>query len=464
MNIILQNYKNLIQELIKTHFSNKIYNVINNFNSSGDINNYINLLSSFDNNMSLFLCEALKDLLEKLDYNYCKSIERKRKYHIKYKTSRTILTIFGEVTYFRYFYKSKVNNNCFCYIDRLLGLKKYDYFDPYIKAEILDFVSDNNYSKTANHINSLIGNRININKNTKYVSRQTVRNIILNEKIAKPKTKKLNDVDELYIISDEKWIPTQNNKHKKVMQKSIVVFDGFNTIGKRKYLNNKMTFSGRNENFIFDCINYIEDAYDTSKIKRLYMLGDGANWIKNLKYYFNYNQNIEIIQGLDKFHFKQTLWRIFPKEDVSNTLCEYVINDKKEEFDRLTNEIIELYPERNDKIVEYKNYIFNNWNNIHNLYKYNLSCPMESQISHTFASYFTSRPKAYNKNTINKLIVLRLLKKNNFNIKTLFLKNLNHKDIINLNKKQLNYSIFDKKDTFTLLLKKKRLMFINPHI
>ena len=69
-----------------------------------------------------------------------------------------------------------------------------------------------------------------------------------------------------------------------------------------------------------------------------------------------------------------------------------------------------------------------------------------------------------NKNTINKLIVLRLLKKNNFNIKTLFLKNLNHKDIINLNKKQLNYSIFDKKDTFTLLLKKKRLMFINPHI
>ena len=204
------------------------------------------------------------------------------------------------------------------------------------------------------------------------------------------------------------------------MQKSIVVFDGFNTIGKRKYLNNKMTFSGRNENFIFDCINYIEDAYDTSKIKRLYMLGDGANWIKNLKYYFNYNQNIEIIQGLDKFHFKQTLWRIFPKEDVSNTLCEYVINDKKEEFDRLTNEIIELYPERNDKIVEYKKYILNNWNNIHNLYKYNLSCPMESQISHTFASYFTSRPKAYNKNTINKLIVLRLLKKNNFNIKTLY--------------------------------------------
>lgn len=78
MNIILQNYKNLIQELIKTHFSNKIDNVINNFNSSGDINNYINLLSSFDNNMSLFLCEALKDLLEKLDYNYCKSIERKK--------------------------------------------------------------------------------------------------------------------------------------------------------------------------------------------------------------------------------------------------------------------------------------------------------------------------------------------------------------------------------------------------
>lgn len=456
MNIILQNYKNLINELIKTYFIEKIDNLIVNFDENGNINNYINLLSSFDNNMSKFMCNALKNLLEEMDKNYCMSLERKRKYHIKYKTSRTILTIFGEITYYRYFYKSKVNNNCYCYVDRLLGLKKYDYFDPYIKAEILDYVSNNNYSETAEHINSLIGNRISTKEKIKYLSRQTVRNVIINEKTSKPKIKKIEDVEELYIIADEKWIPTQNNNHKKVMQKSIVIFDGFNINGKRKSLNNKMTFSGRTEDFIYEAINYIDNAYDTSKIKRFYMLGDGAHWIKYLKYYFNYNDNIEIIQGLDKFHFKQCLWRILPDKSVYDALTYYILDDNKDEFIRLTYEIIDCYPERKEKILDYKTYILNNWINIHNLYKYNLSCPMESQISHTFASYFTSRPKAYNKNTINKLINLRLLKKNKYNIKELFLNNINKNIIIDLNKDKLDYSIFDKTNICTNYLVSNR--------
>ena len=351
MNIILQNYKNLINNLIKTYFIDKIDDIISKFNPSGNINNYIDLLSSLDSNMADFMRISLKNLLEELDHSYCISLERKRKYHIKYKTSRTILTIFGEITYSRYFYKSKLTGKCFCYIDRLLGLKKYDYFDPYIKAEILDFVSNNNYSETANHINSLIGNRISMKEKDKYLSRQTVRNVILGENISKPKIKKLDDVEELYIISDEKWIPTQNNDHKKVMQKSIVVFDGFNTNGKRKSLNNKMTFSGRNEDFIYEAIDYIENAYDSSKINKFYMLGDGATWIKNLKNYFNYNSNIEIIQALDKYHFKQNIWRTLPDKNVYNALCECIISDNKDDYKRLINEVIDLHPERKELIL-----------------------------------------------------------------------------------------------------------------
>jgi hypothetical protein len=459
MNIILQNYKNLINNLIKTYFIDKIDDVIGKFNPSGNVNNYIDLLSSLDNNMADFMCISLKNILEELDRNYCISLERRRKYHIKYKTSRTILTIFGEITYSRYFYKSKLNGKCFCYIDRLLGLKKYDYFDPYIKAEILDFVSNNNYSETANHINSLIGNRISMKEKDKYLSRQTVRNVILGENISKPKIKKLDDVEEIYIISDEKWIPTQNNDHKKVMQKSIVVFDGFNTNGKRKSLNNKMTFSGRNEDFIYEAIDYIENAYDSSKINKFYMLGDGATWIKNLKNYFNYNSNIEIIQALDKYHFKQNIWRTLPDKNIYNALCECIISDNKDDYKRLINEVIDLHPERKEKIEEYKKYILNNWNNILNLYKYNLSCPMESQISHTFASYFTSRPKAYNKDTIDKLITLRLLKKNNYNIKELFLNNINSNTVIDLNKGNISFAMFDKKDTCSILSSAKKKHF-----
>ena len=316
MTIILQNYKNLIQNIFKTHFINNIDYIINNFDSINNINNYINLLSSYDNFMCNTLRESLIKLLEELDHSYCISIERKSKYHIKSVHKRTILTIFGEITYTRTFYISKLDGKSFCYIDRLLGLKKYDYFDPYIKAEILDYVSNHNYSETAEHINSLIGNRISIEEKEKYLSRQTVRNIILKENLSIPKINKLKDTDTIYIIADEKWISTQRNKGKKIMQKAIVVFDGITSKDNRNILNNKRTFSGRHEDFIYEVIDYIENAYDISKIKTFYILGDGASWIKHLKYYFNYNPNIEVVQALDKFHLKQCLWRICPKEDV----------------------------------------------------------------------------------------------------------------------------------------------------
>lgn len=460
MTIILQNYKNLIQNIFKTHFINNIDNVINNFDSINNVNNYINLLSSYDNFMCNTLRESLIKLLEELDHSFCVSKERKSKYYIKSKHKRTILTIFGEITYTRYFYSSKLDGKSFCYIDRLLGLKKYDYFDPYIKAEVLDYVSEHNYSETAKHLNSLIGNRIFLDKKESYLSRQTIRNIILKENISIPKIKKLKSVETLYILADEKWIPTQRNNGKKIMQKAIVVFDGITSKNNRNILNNKRTFSGRHEDFIYEAIDYIESAYDTKKLKTYYILGDGANWIKNLKYYFNYNPNIEVITALDKFHLKQCLWRICPKEDVVKALLEYILSDNKEDFIRLVSEIIELNPKREDTIKEYEKFILNNWTRILNLYKYNLSCPMESQISHSLAAYFTSRPKGYSKKTLEKLINIRLLKLNGYNIKELCLNNINKNTIINLNQEDLNYSIFDVHETCKIIRASKRKYFL----
>ena len=264
MTIILQNYKKLILNIIKNTFINNIDSIINKFDGLNNINNYLSLISSFDESLCSIIRNSLITLLEELDINYSKSIERKAKYHIKSHHPRTILTIFGEITYNRTFYSSKLDGKSFCYIDRLLGLKKYDYFDPYIKAEILDYVSNHNYSETANYLNSLIGNRIYVNQKSKYLSRQTIRNIILNEKTSIPKINKLNDTEVIYIIADEKWISTQRNNGKKIMQKAIVIFDGITSKNGRNSLNNKMTFSGKNDSFIFESIDYIENAYNVS--------------------------------------------------------------------------------------------------------------------------------------------------------------------------------------------------------
>lgn len=70
---------------------------------------------------------------------------------------------------------------------------------------------------------------------------------------------------------------------------------------------------------------------------------------------------------------------------------------------------------------------------------------MESQISHNLAYLLTSRPKGYSLKMLEKILNIRLLFKNNENIKLLYLNNFNHSDIIEFNKETLNFDIFNKK-------------------
>ncbi len=91
-------------------------------NSYNDVFNYINVIQSFDSILTKAITLSIKAYLEELDYNYTISNERKCKYHIKDYRARTILTIFGEITYSRHFFKSKLDGSSFCYVDRQLSL------------------------------------------------------------------------------------------------------------------------------------------------------------------------------------------------------------------------------------------------------------------------------------------------------------------------------------------------------
>lgn len=63
MNIILQNYKNLITNLIKELFINKIDSFIDNSNHYS-IDNYVELISNFDNNMNIVITKSISALFE----------------------------------------------------------------------------------------------------------------------------------------------------------------------------------------------------------------------------------------------------------------------------------------------------------------------------------------------------------------------------------------------------------------
>ena len=441
MNIISNNYENVLKEMIISKFSDNLRKELNKSNVN-PIFNYINFSSNLDETLCNLAKESLITIFKAIDTSYCNSIERKRKHHIKAHLPRTILTIFGEITFTRTFYTDKNNKGSYCHLDRFLGLKKNDYFDPYIKSVIIEKSANNSIPTVCAFINDLIGNRIKLEYKIKYLNRQTVRNIILDAKISIPEKIELETPNTIYAIADEKWAPTQNNDGNKVMIKSIVVFDSIKGI-KRKFLNNKKVFAGFENGFLDEVLDYLYYTYNMDEIKNIVIMGDGAKWIKSLPSHFKVNNNTNVIFALDKFHFKQAIHHICLNSDFEAYLSSYVINNDKINFYKFTEELKISFPNRIETIEKKTEYILNNWIYIQNLYKYNLSCPMESQISHNLAYLLTSRPKGYSLRMLSKILKIRLLYKNKENLKLLYLNNFNKNKIIEYKQENLNFDIYD---------------------
>lgn len=457
MTIVSQNYNNMITNLINNEISKATINL--KLNSIGNVYNYIHLIQSFDEIVNKSILIAITSYLENLDFVYTNSIDRKKKYHIKDYQPRAILTIFGQITFKRHFFKSKLTGHSFCYVDRQLGLKKYDYFDPYIRSLVLEKASQGSISKACRYINDLIGNRVSLQNKTTFLSRQSARNIILNSPLSNEIDEQLVTPEELFIIADEKWISTQakqdgskhkrNDHDKKVMTKSIVVYDGYQTVGKRRYLTHKKVFASYDSNIIVESLDYINHVYDVDKMKRVFIMGDGAKWIQSLTPFYKFNKNTETIFCLDKFHFKQALHHLAMNSDYEDYLLNYILNNNKDAFMRLVDFIIRDNPKREDTINKKYEYIMKHWSHIQNLYIYQMSCPMESQISHNIAALTSSRPKGYSYQMLSKILDLRMKYINKQNIKKLYFNNYNSNEIKNISIENLNFDIFDKYKQFT---------------
>ncbi|MEG0909918.1 MAG: UPF0236 family protein, partial [Bacilli bacterium] len=122
MNIISNNYEKILKDMIFSKFYEELKKELDKNIVRNNTFNYIDLLSKLDNTLCEIAKTSLISIIEAIDKSYSNSIERKAKYYIKAHRERTILTIFGEITYKRTFYSDKNNEGCFCYVDKYLGL------------------------------------------------------------------------------------------------------------------------------------------------------------------------------------------------------------------------------------------------------------------------------------------------------------------------------------------------------
>lgn len=431
MNNITQIYKNAIKSAIKSKMANITDTIIDTVvDSIGDDtnNNYLSVVSNVQEQEREAIIMIIKNTFEEIDRNYKKTKERFKDYVVqKSNVSRTVTTIFGELTFERTYYKSRLTNECHFLLDEMLGLPKYDKYDPIVKAYAIE-----NYTKTNQSLSGKItGNQIttisNIYNNNVIhaIPRQSIHNWINKWNVPEVEYEQRETPKTLYIMVDEKYIGCQD-KEEDIMVKSYVTFEDVIPVSKnRNELKNRLVYNVQSKHPWESFSEFLYSIYDPKNIENIYILSDAGNWITANISELKVEPQIAIKRLLCEFHYKQAVNRITTVEEERKEILKAFKEKNKKEFLELIDTYIQKYEYKKDTIEKQKTYIENNYTAIKDMLEFNIGSSMESHISHIIANPFASRPKGFSSIKINKYLKINDYVNNKINIFKLYLSSCN---------------------------------------
>lgn len=438
MYILPQEYETEYIKGLETYLHDLLYPI----ESQGKRVNFVNLIETVCYNTENLARKIIVTYLEKLDIEFKNSKLRKDRYYVKDYRPRTLITMFGEITYYRTIYVSKDSNERYIYVDEKMGIGRYIHYTNDVRCYAYEaYCDENSMIKVGKELGYLIHCKFSLKKNNEYaLSRQTIFNFLKTKPVHYvPKDKKQSE--RIFLLLDEKYIGCQD-LGKKIMSKVCLIYENIIKSNRNKLVNKTYLSSSSNE-FKYDLLTYLDEIYDLDSLKEIYFMSDGGIWIKEV---FNEIKlpNVECIKCLDEFHGNRALSNII--EDYNaRSIAQYYIQRK--DLESFKKSIKHFVIDESDE-ADYK-YLINNFNELSNMYDAPGPCAMEQVISHHIASEFSSVPKAYSSKNIDRYLSMRDNYRNGINMKQLYLqaKENDNKDIqiIPVNKAQLNFSIFDSK-------------------
>lgn len=444
--------KNVIKNKLEIQFKNFSDNIIKAIVdcliNSDNKDKYVSIISNIEKESKELIVKIIADIFEALDQQYFESKNRKLLYESnKANVTRTITTIFGEVYFKRHYYKSKMDGSHHFVLDEALNLPKYDRYDPIVKALAINTYSKTNMSLAGKITGEQLTNLSNLSTNEciKTIPRQSIYNWIKDWNIPKLKYEQKSTPNILYVMSDENFIGCQD-KENDIMIKSFVVFEGVKHVSKdRNELVNKTVINVVSPKPWIEFTDILYDIYDSQKVEKIYLLSDGANWIKSGISELKVEPEMEVKHLLCEFHYKQAINHITTDPEEREMLKSSFKDNTKKEFIKSIDEVIKNNPNRKETIEKKKKYILNNYNAVKDMLNSDIGSSMESHISHYVANQFGSRPKGYSSKRITDYINISNFYNNNFNIYNLYINSYNNDEVITINESEINYSMFERK-------------------
>ena len=387
--IVIQNCKNFIHKIM-------------NFMSEPNDKKLEELETGLETITFDFIINMMKIYVENLDKEIKADKKWRRKNGIvveRNSDKREIFTKFGVLTYHRTYFYDKKNDTYIYLVDTVLGIDPYDRISTAVAADMVEYSGDNSYAKSSQYTTGGL------------ISRQTVMN-----KTRKLKEEKLKMEAEgpkrkmqvIHIDADEDHVALQNGKN--AIVPLITIYEGTKRIGKRGKCINPYHIHGYGQNpeeTWLKVANYIYDRYDIDYLKRIYIHGDGALWIKTGQEWLPKSKMV-----LDKYHLNKAILKATAgQEQYRKSIYRSIYEGNWIEFCKLVTELKHgvQSPKKRERIHEFRTYIKNNWEAI-TIYKeegVSGSCT-EGHISHILSSRFSSRPMGWSKKGLKTIADIRI--------------------------------------------------------
>lgn len=345
---------------------------------------------------------------------------RKGKYKVQRNDTRTLITSVGDVTFDSTYYKRSDNKGEYHYLtEEVLGITAHERFSEGAEVAMLTEALKTSYEEATKVLPS-----------QSKITKTTVMNKVhqLAEEMPEEKPEKLKKVKYLFIEADEDHVSEQHGRWVKkeengsFISKLAYVYEYKQENPKckgRKELVNTFYFGGVYEGskgvekFWNKVSNFVYSNYDEESIEKIYIIGDGANWIKSGTDHF-----INAAFCIDKFHLMKYVNRasnqmLDESETAKAEIYRLLHKHRSVELKEYLNTIIECA--NNPKPVqELKTFISWNWSAImRTLHDENvMGCSAEGHVSNVLSDRLSSRPKGWSKVGADRMSKLRCYERN----------------------------------------------------
>lgn len=402
--------------------------------------------SALENRLKRDLDELGRTMLEcmvlEVDEIILQSEERKKHWIVKRTRERAIKTVFGNILLKRKYFQHKRTGKYAHLVDVYLEIDKYQRISEKIKYSLIERACDVSYAKSAEAVG---------------MTAQTTNNVLKELKEAELKKYSVPEqkrrAENIFVCADEDHIAV---REKGIQQQYLVyVYDGIEEVNDRRKLQNIHYFTqkqkGISEDLWLEVTKYIYDVYDIDCLKKIYIMGDGARWIKQglawlpksvfvldkwhmVKYI---NRACDVFRDMERAEFHGMIWRSIRLGDrgLFNTTVRQMKCQVQDEGQVAKIELMKIY-------------VMNNWNGIQNQKEVH-GCSAEGHVSHILSARLSSRPMVWSADGANKMSLLRTYKANGGNILSLNLQsnesNINLRNIGKI-RKQLDKKIKERQE------------------